>query len=270
MTFDQLSLFIQLQQSYLIVGLDSDITRIPKSLLTEPDPVFAFNKKIIEATKDFCVGYKINTAFYESRGLEGWKSLQKTAEILPETHFSIADAKRGDIGNTSKQYAKAFFEEMDFDSLTIAPYMGEDSVKPFLEFDDKWVILLALTSNKGSQDFQFAKDTETQSPLYERVMKTAMKWADEKQLMFVTGATHPQSFEHLRSISPNNFFLVPGVGAQGGDLKAVSQYGMNEHTGLLINSSRGIIFSYEKTGLDFAESAGRAAEDLQKQMAALL
>lgn len=262
-------LFQQIQQkkSYLCVGLDSDINRIPKHLLGLEDPIFEFNKRIIDATQDLCVAYKPNIAFYEALGSKGWKSLEKTLDYIPEEHFTIADAKRGDIGNTSRLYAKAFFEQMNFDSVTVAPYMGVDSVQPFLEFENKWVILLALTSNKGSNDFQFALQDNGQA-LYEKVMRTAQSWGNPDNLMFVCGATHPEKFKELRSIAPDNFFLVPGIGAQGGDLEKVSEFGMNDHCGLLVNSSRGIIFAGD--GEDFAEQARLAAKQLQLQMADIL
>ncbi|MFT5384447.1 MAG: orotidine-5'-phosphate decarboxylase [Saprospiraceae bacterium] len=262
-------LFQQIQQkkSYLCVGLDSDINRIPKHLLGLEDPIFEFNKRIIDATQDLCVAYKPNIAFYEALGSKGWESLEKTLDYIPKEHFTIADAKRGDIGNTSRLYAKAFFEQMNFDSVTVAPYMGVDSVQPFLEFENKWVILLALTSNKGSNDFQFALQDNGQA-LYEKVMRTAQSWGNPDNLMFVCGATHPEKFKELRSIAPDNFFLVPGIGAQGGDLEKVSEFGMNDHCGLLVNSSRGIIFAGD--GEDFAEQARLAAKQLQLQMADIL
>lgn len=259
---------IQKKQSYLCVGLDTDINRIPKHLLKEEDPVFEFNKQIIDATKDYCVAYKPNTAFYESLGSKGWQSLEKTINYIQDSHFVIADAKRGDIGNTSKMYASAFFENMDVDALTVAPYMGEDSVTPFLGFDEKWVILLALTSNKGSTDFQFDIQESGGQALYEKVMRRAQKWGSPENLMFVLGATHPEKFKELRAIAPEHFFLVPGVGAQGGDLKALSQYGFNQCCGLLVNSSRGIIYAGD--GENFAEAAGNAAAKLQAEMATLL
>ena len=267
MTKQELFEQILLKKSFLCVGLDSDITRIPKHLFEYSDPVFEFNKQIIEATKDLCVAYKPNLAFYESQGVKGWKSLEKTLELIPEDIFTIADAKRGDIGNTSKQYAKAFFETFDFDSITIAPYMGEDSVKPFLGFENKWVILLALTSNKGSHDFQFTSQ-ENGEPLFEKVMHKAQKWASSDCLMFVTGATHPEKFEEIRRIAPDNFLLVPGIGAQGGNLQEVCRYGLNNQVGLLVNSSRGIIFAGD--GEDFAIKAREAALKIQQQMAQVL
>lgn len=258
-------LFQQIQQkkSCLCVGLDTDINRLPKHLLKHKDPVFEFNKGIIDATKDLCVAYKPNIAFYEAMGAKGWESLAKTLDYIPDTHFTIADAKRGDIGNTSSLYARAFFDTLNFDAVTVAPYMGEDSVKPFLEFEDKWVILLALTSNKGSQDFQFTKQ-ENNQPLYEKVMRTAMTWGNADQLMFVVGATHPEKFEEIRAIAPDNFLLVPGVGAQGGDLQGVIKYGSNDMGGLLINSSRGIIYAGD--GIGYAGKAQLAALRMQLQM----
>lgn len=267
MTRTELHQHIQRKQSYLCVGLDSDINRIPKHLLHHSDPIFEFNKQIIDATKDLCVAYKPNIAFYEAHGAKGWESLQKTLDYIPDSHFTIADAKRGDIGNTSRLYAKAFFETLNFDSVTVAPYMGIDSVSPFLEFDDKWVILLALTSNKGSQNFQLTEQ-ENGQPLYEKVMRTANTWGTPENMMFVIGATHPQKFEEIRQIAPDNFLLVPGVGAQGGDLEGLSKYGLNDHTGLLVNSSRGIIFA--GTGEDFADKSRAAAANLQEQMKAIM
>jgi len=255
------------KQSYLCVGLDADLNRIPKQLLTLDDPVFEFNKRIIDATKDLCVAYKPNIAFYEALGTKGWASLEKTLEYIPDEHFTIADAKRGDIGNTSRLYAKAFFETMDFDAVTVAPYMGVDSVTPFLEFDGKWVIVLALTSNDGSQDFQLTAQ-ERGEPLYEKVMRQAMEWGTVENLMFVVGATHPEKFQEIRAIAPEHFLLVPGIGAQGGDLEGVSQHGLNGQAGLLINSSRGIIFAGE--GENFAEQARQAAKTIQQAMAVQL
>lgn len=250
------------KKSYLCIGLDTDLDKIPKHLLDAEDPIFEFNKAIIDATRDLCVAYKPNLAFYEAQGLRGWVALEKTVKYIGNEHFTIADAKRGDIGNTSKMYAKAFFENMDFDSVTVAPYMGEDSVKPFLDFEDKWVILLALTSNIGSQDFQFNHD------LYKNVLTTAQNWGTPDNLMFVIGATHPERFLEIRQLAPNNFFLVPGIGAQGGDLNKVSEYGMNDHCGLLINSSREII--YAGNGEDFAAKARAAALKTQELMATFL
>lgn len=262
-------LFLQIQQkrSYLCVGLDTDLKRIPKHLLSSDDPVFEFNKQIIDATKDLCVAYKPNLAFYEAMGPAGWQSLARTLEYIPAGHFTIADAKRGDIGNTSGLYARAFFETLNFDAVTVAPYMGEDSVKPFLEFPGKWVILLALTSNQGSADFQLSTQDNGQ-PLYEKVMRRAMEWGSPEQLMFVVGATHPEKFAEIREIAPEHFLLVPGVGAQGGDLENLSRYGLNDLAGLLVNSSRGII--YAGSGPDFATQARQAAQEVRAEMAAIL
>lgn len=257
---------IKLKKSFLCIGLDTDINKIPKHLLELNDPVFEFNKEIIDATKEFCVSYKINTAFYESRGIKGWQSLVKTWQYLPKDCFSIADAKRGDIGNTSEMYASAFFDEssseMSFDSITVAPYMGADSVKPFLKFKDKWVILLALTSNEGSKDFQnLSVGSEM---LFERVVQKAGEWANDEQIMFVVGATRGEAFLNIRKYAPSHFLLVPGVGAQGGSLEEVCKYGMNKDCGLLVNSSRAII--YASTGEDFAEVAGKEAQKVQLAM----
>lgn len=263
MTRQELSQQIQQKKSCLCVGLDTDINRLPKHLLQKKDPIFEFNKRIIDATKDLCVAYKPNIAFYEALGAKGWESLAKTLDYIPETHFTIADAKRGDIGNTSSLYARAFFDTLNFDAVTVAPYMGEDSVKPFLEFKDKWVILLALTSNKGSQNFQFTTQ-ENGQPLYEKVMRTAMTWGNAENLMFVVGATHPEKFTEIRRIAPDNFLLVPGIGAQGGDLEGVLKYGSNDMGGLLINSSRGII--YAGKGIGFAGKSQLAALRIQRQM----
>jgi len=260
MTRKQLVEQIHLKESFLCVGLDSDINRIPKHLLSTADPIFEFNKAIIDATKDHCIAYKPNIAFYESLGSKGWDSLGKTIDYIPNTHFTIADAKRGDIGNTSRQYAKTFFETFAFDSITVAPYMGIDSVSPFLEYDDKWVILLALTSNKGSNDFQHHGN----EPLFETVIKRSQDWGSPSNLMYVIGATHPESFVRIRELAPDHFYLVPGVGAQGGSVSAVCNYGTNKDIGLLINSSRGIIFSSE--GQDFAEAAAESAKQLHFQM----
>lgn len=267
MTKKELYSQILAKRSFLCIGLDSDPNKIPKHLNKFDDPVFEFNKQIIEATEDLCVAYKPNLAFYESNGVKGWQSLEKTMQIIPGNIFTIADAKRGDIGNTSKQYARAFFEAFNFDSITVAPYMGSDSVEPFLGFDGKWVILLALTSNAGSHDFQFASQNG-EMPLYEKVMRTAQNWGSSDQLMFVTGATHPEKFEEIRRIAPDNFLLVPGIGAQGGDLQEVCRYGLNKEVGLLVNSSRGIIFAGD--GEDFALKAREAALKLQQQMEQVL
>lgn len=264
MTREELIAQIRAKRSFLCIGLDTDINRIPEHLLSCDDPVFEFNKQIIDATHDLCVAYKPNLAFYESLGAKGWESLAKTMAYIPKEIFTIADAKRGDIGNTSKMYAKTFFETLDFDSVTVAPYMGIDSVAPFLEFEGKWVILLALTSNKGSQDFQMTQQEEGM-PLYEKVMRRAQEWGTKSNLMYVVGATHPEKFAEIRRIAPNHFLLVPGVGAQGGTVGAVTQYGQNEDVGLLINSSRGIIYAGQ--GEDFAAQARTAAQNLQLQMA---
>jgi orotidine-5'-phosphate decarboxylase len=261
---------IKSKRSVLCVGLDTDLEKIPQHLLKEDDPVFAFNKAIIDATAAFTVAYKPNIAFYESMGVKGWQSLEKTIQYLDEKYpeiFTIADAKRGDIGNTSKMYAKAFFENMNFDSVTVAPYMGEDSVTPFLDFPNKWVILLGLTSNKGAFDFQFIENAEGEV-LFESVMKKAQKWATADQLMFVLGATKTEHLARLRSIAPEHFFLVPGVGAQGGSLEEVLKQATNKDYGVLVNSTRGII--YQSNGLDFAQAAGSAARTLQQEMERLL
>ena len=258
---------IQKKKSFLCVGLDADMSRLPQHLHHCDDPIFEFNKQIIEATKDYCIAYKPNLAFYEALGNKGWTALQKTLEYIPKEHFVIADAKRGDIGNTSRLYAKAFFETLNFDAVTVAPYMGIDSVQPFLEFEDKWVILLALTSNQGSNDFQLSQQ-DKEMPLYEKVMRKAQTWGNPDNLMFVTGATHPEKFAELRAIAPDNFFLVPGIGAQGGDLKGVAKHGLNDLAGLLVNSSRGIIFA--GGGEDFAMHAQKAAIALQQEMAEIL
>ena len=267
MTRQELFLQILYKKSFLCIGLDSDPAKLPKHLLKYADPVFEFNRQIIEATHDLCVAYKPNLAFYEALGSKGWRTLEKTLELIPPEIFTIADAKRGDIGNTSTQYARAFFETMHFDALTVAPYMGEDSVKPFLQFENKWVILLALTSNLGSHDFQFASQ-DGGEPLFEKVMRKAQTWGSPENLMFVTGATHPEKFQEIRRIAPDHFLLVPGIGAQGGELGEVCKYGLNEHVGLLVNSSRGIIFAGQ--GEDFAEKARQAALEIQQEMAQVL
>lgn len=267
MTRQELFQQIQEKNSFLCVGLDPDLQRLPKHLLGADDPIFEFNKVIIDHTKDLCVAYKPNLAFYESLGTKGWAALEKTLDYIPDSHFTIADAKRGDIGNTSRLYAKAFFEHFNFDAVTVAPYMGEDSVMPFLEFDNKWVILLGLTSNKGSRNFQFNEQTNGE-PLYINVLQEATQWGTPDNLMFVIGATHPQQFEKIRKIVPDHFLLVPGIGAQGGDLAAVSEYGQNDLCGLLVNSSRGIIFAGD--GPDFGEKAAASAKNLQTQMKLVL
>jgi orotidine-5'-phosphate decarboxylase len=269
MTNDFLISEIHKKKSFLCIGLDVDLTKIPKHLLEEEDPIFAFNKAIIDATHHLAVAYKPNTAFYEAYGIKGWKALEKTIDYLNKYHpeiFTIADAKRGDIGNTSTMYAKAFLEDLGFDSVTVAPYMGKDSVEPFLSFKDKHTILLALTSNKGAFDFQtqIIEDEE----LYKKVLKTSKSWENSDQLMYVVGATKAEFFKEIRTIIPNNFLLVPGVGAQGGNLQDVCKYGMSKDVGLLINSSRGII--YASNQLDFVEAAAQEAQKLQKQMKAIL
>jgi orotidine-5'-phosphate decarboxylase len=255
------------KESFLCVGLDTDLTKIPSHLLKESDPIFEFNKQIIEQTADFAVAYKPNIAFYEALGPKGWESLQKTLEYIPKDIFTIADAKRGDIGNTSGLYAKAFFETMDFDSITVAPYMGVDSVKPFLEFEDKWVILLALTSNEGSSDFQLIP-SQSGKPLFQEVLEKSSRWGTPDNMMYVVGATRGEKIAEVRKTVPEHFFLVPGVGAQGGSLEEVAKYGMNSHCGLLVNSSRGII--YAGNDKDFAKVAGTEAKKLQQEMEMLL
>lgn len=263
MTRQQLYEQIKKKQSYLCVGLDTDLEKIPKHLLRLADPVFEFNKAIIDATQNYCVAYKPNIAFYEALGAQGWESLRKTIDYIPKDCFTIADAKRGDIGNTSTQYAKAFFQQMNFDAITVAPYMGEDSVKPFLEFEGKWVILLVHTSNPGSQDFQLI-ETQDGKYLYQEVIFASQRWATPEKMMYVVGATHADKIAAIRALAPNHFFLVPGVGAQGGDLEAVSKAGLNEACGLLVNLSRAII--YASTGEDFAAAAGIAARKVQEDM----
>ncbi len=254
------------KKSFLCVGLDTDLNKIPKFLLNEEDSIFSFNKAIIDATAPYCVAYKPNLAFYECYGLKGMEAFEKTITYLKEkypNHFIIADAKRGDIGNTSKMYAQTFFKEYNVDALTIAPYMGEDSVKPFLEYEGKWVILLALTSNKGSHDFQLFEDKDGVR-LFERVLSKAQEWGTTENLMFVVGATQGSLFADIRKLAPNSFLLVPGVGAQGGTLQEVCKYGMNKDCGLLVNSSRGII--YASSEANFAEIAGEKAKELQQEM----
>ena len=269
MTKDFLISEIRKKDSFLCIGLDVDLNKIPRHLLEEEDPIFAFNKAIIDATHHLAVAYKPNTAFYEAYGIKGWKALEKTIEYLNINHpeiFTIADAKRGDIGNTSAMYAKAFLEDLGFDAVTVAPYMGKDSVEPFLSFKEKHTILLALTSNKGAFDFQ--TQIIDNEELYKKILKTSKSWEHSDQLMYVVGATKAKYFKEIRNIVPNSFLLVPGVGAQGGNMQDVCKYGMNKHVGLLINSSRGII--YASNQLDFAEAAAREAEVLQKQMKAIL
>jgi len=266
MTTQQLTEQIQKKKSFLCIGLDVDLNKIPKHLLDDPDPIFAFNKAIIDATHHLCVAYKPNTAFYEAYGLQGWKALEKTIMYLNVKHpeiFTIADAKRGDIGNTSRMYAKAFLEDLAFDSVTVAPYMGKDSVEPFLEVKDKHTILLALTSNTGAFDFQ-TKDVQGKE-LYKHVLETSKTWENSENLMYVVGATKAEYFADIRKIIPEAFLLVPGVGAQGGNLQDVCKYGMTSNVGLLVNSSRGII--YASDGKDFAQAAAQKAEALQNDMA---
>jgi orotidine-5'-phosphate decarboxylase len=253
---------IKQKKSYLCVGLDSDIAKLPKHLQSHPDAVFQFNKSIIDATKECCVCYKINSAFYESQGLKGWEAMERTVNYIPSTHFKIADAKRGDIGHTSAQYAKAFFETLSFDAITVAPYMGEDSIKPFLEYKEKWTIVLGLTSNKGAADFELQKTGEDY--LYEKVLKTVSHWGTSENLMFVVGATQAAELKNIRQIIPDNFLLVPGVGAQGGSLEDISKYGMNKDCGLLVNASRAIIFASDKE--NFAEEAAQVAKQYQQEM----
>lgn len=257
---------IRTKKSYLCVGLDSDITKIPRHLLQHEDPVFEFNKAIIDATQDVCVSYKINTAFYEANGLQGWQSMEKTLNYIPKDIFTIADAKRGDIGNTSTQYAKAFFNAMHFDSITVAPYMGKDSVKPFLDFENKWTIVLGLTSNEGAYDFQYLKNENQE--LFKYVIQKVASWGTDENLMFVIGATKTAQLKEVRELIPNHFLLVPGVGAQGGSLEEVSKIGMNADVGLLVNASRQIIFA--SNGEDFAEKARAEAMKLQAEMAMYL
>jgi len=270
MTRKQLVEQIQIKRSYLTVGLDTDIIKIPQHLQSHPDAIFEFNKAIIDATYDLCVAYKINTAFYEALGLKGWEAMEKTVNYIPKGLFKIADAKRGDIGNTSSQYAKAFFETMNFDAITVAPYMGEDSVRPFLEYENKWTIVLGLTSNPGSKDFEQLRVVAGDSNhgrsdfLYEQVLKKISSWGNTDNLMFVVGATKASDLEDIRKIIPGNFLLVPGVGFQGGSLEEVSKYGMNKDCGLLVNASRAIIFASEKE--DFAAEARIIAQQYQNEM----
>jgi orotidine-5'-phosphate decarboxylase len=253
---------IRQKKSYLCVGLDTDLEKIPKHLLAEDNPAFSFNKAIIDATRDLCVAYKINTAFYEAQGLKGWQAMEQTIQYIPDNIFTIADAKRGDIGNTSTQYAKAFFETIPFDAITVAPYMGADSVQPFLEYENKWAIVLGLTSNKGAADFELQQmDAEK---LYEKVLRTTATWGSPENLMFVIGATQADAFISIRKMLPQHFFLVPGVGAQGGSLKEISQKAMNKDVGLLVNVSRAIIYASEHK--DFAEEARAIATQYQREM----
>ena len=258
---------IKRKQSFLCVGLDTDIKKIPEHLLKEEDPVFAFNKAIIDATAPYCIAYKPNLAFYESMGVKGWIAFEKTVEYIKKNYpdqFIIADAKRGDIGNTSAMYARSFFEELDIDAVTVAPYMGEDSVTPFLTYEGKWVILLALNSNKGSHDFQLTEDKAGER-LFEKVLRKSQEWANDQNMMYVVGATQGKMFEDIRKIVPNHFLLVPGIGAQGGSLEEACKYGMNSKCGLIVNSSRAIIYADKSEA--FAKAAKNEAEKVQKQMA---
>jgi len=274
MTRKQLIQQIQLKKSYLCVGLDTDITKIPAHLQSHPEAIFEFNKQIIDVTHDLCVAYKINTAFYEAMGVKGWQAMEKTVNYIPKDQFIIADAKRGDIGNTSSQYAKAFFETLNFDAITVAPYMGEDSVKPFLEFENKWAIVLGLTSNAGSKDFEQLKLVGEDSNqgggefLYETVLKKVSSWGTDENLMFVVGATKASDLAEIRKIIPEHFLLVPGVGFQGGSLAEVTKYGMNKDCGLLVNASRAIIYASENK--DFATEARAIAKQYQTEMASYL
>ena len=267
MTRSELFEQIKSKQSYLCVGLDTDLEKIPRHLLKYDDPVFEFNKQIIDATKEYAVGYKPNTAFYEALGSHGWKSLQKTVDYFPKDIFAIADAKRGDIGNTSALYAKAFFEKMTFDAITVAPYMGQDSVTPFLK-PNKWIIVLVHTSNPGSQDFQLLESKDSGKKLYEEVIGKTQSWATPENMMYVIGVTRADKIMSIRGLAREHFFLVPGVGAQGGDLAEVSRHGFNKQCGLLVNSSRSIIYASQKE--DFAERAGVEAKRIQEEMKVLL
>ena len=278
MTRKELAAAIFSKKSYLCIGLDTDITKIPKHLLSYADPVFEFNRLIIEATKDFCISYKINTAFYEASGVKGWETLERTVNYIPSTHFKIADAKRGDIGNTSAQYARAFFETLNFDAITVAPYMGEDSVKPFLEHKDKWTILLGLTSNSGSKDFELQKLIKEQDILeegihvtrhdvkylYESVLETSSQWGTTENLMFVVGATQAEEFVNIRKLTPGHFYLVPGVGTQGGSLKEISNKALIQDCGLIVNVSRAVI--YASNSEDFADEASIVAQRYSDEM----
>ncbi len=260
---DRLTLISQIRKkrSFLCVGLDTDPARIPGHLRKSDDPVFEFNKAVIEATRDHCVAYKPNIAFYEAMGPKGWHTLEKTLALIPDDIFTIADAKRGDIGNSSKKYAETFFQTFDFDAVTLSPYMGEDSIRPFLEFEGKWAILLALTSNPGAEDFQSAGD----EPLYRRVLEVSSRWGHDGNTMYVVGATRPEAFTAVRQVVPGHFLLVPGVGAQGGDFDRLCDAGLNKDTGLLVNASRSIL--YASSGTDFAEKAGEQAAAMARQMA---
>ena len=267
MTRQELFEQIKKKESFLCVGLDTDIDRIPKHLLSFEDPVFEFNKQIIDATQSFAVAYKPNTAFYEAQGAKGWETLQKTLAYIPKDIFTIADAKRADIGNTSAMYARAFFKHMDFDSVTVAPYMGSDSVKPFLDFDQKWGILLAATSNPGGSDFQHLTLGHTDEKLFVRVIRTSAEWGNADNMMYVVGATRPEALKDIRKIVPDHFLLIPGVGAQGGDLQQVCENGMNDQCGLLVNSSRGIIYADQSE--KFSQAASHVAREIQYEMSLL-
>lgn len=255
------------KQSYLCVGLDTDFNKLPKHLQSHPDTIFEFNKAIIDATKDFCVSYKINTAFYEALGTKGWDIMERTVHYIPDEHLKIADAKRGDIGNTSSQYAKAFFETLPFDAVTVAPYMGEDSIRPFLEYENKWTIVLGLTSNEGSKDFEQLQ-LQNGKHLYEKVLSRVSEWGTPENLMFVVGATKAKDLQHIRTIIPEHFLLVPGVGSQGGSLEEVSRFGLIKDAGLLINASRAII--YAENTINFAEAAATVAAQYKNEMAVFL
>jgi orotidine-5'-phosphate decarboxylase len=282
MTRKELTAEIFSKKTYLCIGLDTDITKIPKHLLSRADPVFEFNRGIIDATKDYCVSYKINTAFYEASGVKGWETMERTVNYIPSTHFKIADAKRGDIGNTSAQYAKAFFETLNFDAITVAPYMGEDSVKPFLEYKNKWTIILGLTSNSGAKNFELQKLIRKEDILeegihirrhdvkylYESVLETSSVWGTIENLMFVVGATQANQFVNIRKLTPNHFYLVPGVGAQGGSLKDISQIALIKDCGLLVNASRAII--YASNSEDFADEASIIAQRYADEMSIYL
>lgn len=269
MTRHQLFQLIQKKRSFLCIGLDTDINKIPAHLQKLDDPIFEFNKQIIDHTHEYAIAYKPNIAFYECLGTNGWRSLEKTIEYLKKFDvFTIADAKRGDIGNTSKMYAKAFLENLDFDSVTVAPYMGIDSVSPFLEYEDKWIILLALTSNKGAGDYQFIINESSSKRLFEEVLLTSSNWGSPNNMMYVVGATQAEMLADIRKIIPDHFLLVPGVGAQGGSLEAVAKYGLNKQCGLIVNSSRGIIFA--SSGEDFGIQARNKSKELQQQMESIL
>lgn len=267
MNFNQLVENIKKKKSFLCVGLDTDLAKIPKHLLATEDPIFEFNKQIIDATKAYCVAYKPNIAFYEALGPKGWETLEKTLAYIPNDIFTIADAKRGDIGNTTNYYAQTYFKTYNFNSLTVAPYMGQDTVQPYLAYKDKWVILLGLTSNSGALDFQLQKLMDN-SFLFEKVLKISKNWGSEQNMMYVIGATKADMLTRVRDIVPNHFLLIPGVGAQGGSLQEVAKYGLNENCGLLVNSSRGII--YASSEKDFGTVAGEKAKEIQEEMEVIL